>query len=195
MSNPVTWRGAFVAFLLLLAVALFVYVRHTGLSARATPGPVEATVARTVRSWAISSRDRRRQNPVSMSDGALREGLEHYADHCASCHASDGSGDTVFGRGLFPRPPDLRDSATQRMTDGELFHVIENGIRFTGMPGFGTDSADGEEQSWKLVLFIRHLPKLTAEEREAMDGLTPRSPVEIRQEIEEERFLRGEGPG
>ena len=195
MENPVTWRRAFVTFLLLLVVTAFVYVRQTGLRARATPGTFEARVARTVRSWAISSRDRQRQNPVPVSDASIREGLEHYADHCASCHADDGSGTTMFGRGLFPPPPDLRETATQRLTDGEIFYVIENGIRFTGMPGFGTDTADGEEQSWKLVLFIRHLSKLTAEEREAMQDLIPRSPAEIRQEIEEERFLRGEGPG
>ena len=195
MKNPVTWRRAFAAFLLLLVVAAFAYVRQTGLRARATPGTFEARMARVVRSWAISSRDRQRLNPVSASDAALREGLEHYADHCASCHADDGSGETMFGRGLFPPPPDLRDTATQRLTDGELFYVIENGIRFTGMPGFGTDTAEGEEQSWKLVLFIRHLPQLTVEEREAMESRIPRSPAEIRQEIEEERFLRGDGPG
>ena len=183
------------AFLLLLVVAVFVYVRQTGLRARATPGTFETSVARTVRSWAIPSRDRQRPNPVPISDASIRAGLEHYADHCASCHAEDGSGETMFGKGLFPPPPDLRETVTQGLTDGELFYVIENGIRFTGMPGFGTGTAEGEEQSWKLVLFIRHLPKLTAEEREAMKDLIPRSPAEIRQEIEEERFLRGEGPG
>lgn len=195
MKNPVTWRRAFVTFLLLLVVTAFVYVRQTGLRARATPGTFEARVARTVRSWAISSRERQRQNPVPVSQASIREGLEHYADHCASCHADDGSGETMFGKGLFPPPPDLREMATQRLTDGELFYVIENGIRFTGMPGFGTDTADGEEQSWKLVLFIRHLPKLTDGEREAMKDWIPRPPAEIRQEIEEERFLRGDGPG
>ena len=195
MGNPVSWRRAFIAFLLLCLVAAFTYVRQTGLRARATPGTFETRVARTVRSWAISSRDRQRQNPVPASEASHREALEHYADHCASCHADDGSGETMFGRGLFPPPPDLRDPATQRLTDGELFYVIENGIRFTGMPGFGTGTADGEEQSWKLVRFIRHLPKLTAAEREAMKDLIPRPPVEIRQDIEEERFLRGEGPG
>jgi mono/diheme cytochrome c family protein len=195
MENPVTWRRAFVTFLLLLVVAAFVYVRQTGLRARATPGRFDARLARTVRSWAISSRDRQRRNPIPVSDAAVRDGLEHYADHCASCHADDGSGETMLGTGLFPPPPDLRDIATQRLTDGELFYVIENGIRFTGMPGFGTATAEGEEQSWKLVLFIRHLPKLTAEERQSMKDLIPRSPAEIRQEIEEERFLRGEGPG
>jgi len=115
--------------------------------------------------------------------------MAHYADHCASCHANDGSGDTAIGRGLYPKAPDMRRPATQDLSDGELFHVIEHGIRFTGMPGWRTGTASGEDSSWKLVQFIRHLPRLTDSEIEAMKALNPRSPEEIRQEIEEERFL------
>jgi hypothetical protein len=98
---------------------------------------------------------------------------------------------TDFGRGLFPPPPDLRASPTQQLTDGELFYIIENGVRFTGMPAFGTGTAPGEEESWKLVHFIRHLPQLTEPEADQMKGLNPRSPEEIRHEIEEEKFLSG----
>ena len=187
--------GAIVIVAALLLIGALGYVRATGLRARATPGGLETRVARTVRSFAVSASDRDRANPVARSEDAIQGGLEHFADHCASCHANDGSGLTDFGRGLFPPPPDLRKEATQRLTDGELFYIIENGIRFTGMPAFGTGSADGEGESWKLVHFIRHLPRLSEEERAHMEGLNPRSPVEIRQEIEEERFLRGEGPG
>src|SRR4029450_9803517 len=89
--------------------------------------------------------------PVPASADGLAEGLAHYADHCASCHAIDGSGDTEMGRGLFPKAPDMRGAPTQSMTDGELFYVIEHGIRFTGMPGWSTGSAEGETASWQLV--------------------------------------------
>jgi mono/diheme cytochrome c family protein len=180
---------------MLMLIGVLGYVRATGLRARATPGALETRVARTVRSFAIRASDRNRANPVPRSQEAMQGGLEHFADHCAVCHANDGSGATDFGRSLFPPAPDLREAATQRLTDGELFYIIENGIRFTGMPAFGTGTADGEGESWKLVHFIRHLPRLSNEERTQMESLNPRSPVEIRQEIEEERFLRGEGPG
>ena len=85
----------------------------------------------------------------------------------------------------------MRGPATQAMTDGELFWVIENGIRFTGMPGWSTGTPGGEEDSWKLVQFIRHLPQLTDEEKARMAALNPRSPEQIRHELEEERFLSG----
>ena len=180
---------------MLLLLGVLGYARATGLRARAAPGALETRVARTVRSFAVSSRDRSRTNPVPRSPEALLGGLEHFADHCAVCHANDGSGAADFGRSLFPPAPDLRGAATQGLTDGEIFYIIENGIRFTGMPAFGAGTADGEGESWKLVHFIRHLPQLSDDERARMEALNPRSPVEIRQEMEEERFLRGEGPG
>ena len=117
--------------------------------------------------------------------------MEHFADHCASCHANDGSGNTEMGKGVYPPAPDMRLAATQQMTDGELFYVIENGIRFTGMPGWSTGTPAGEESSWHLVHFLRTLPHLSKAEVDDMGALNPRSPEEIRQEIEQQRFLDG----
>jgi hypothetical protein len=77
------------------------------------------------------------------------------------------------------------------LTDAELFYIIEHGVRFTGMPGWSTGTPEGEEASWHLVNFIRHLPRLTDEERDAMNALTPRSPAQVKQEIEEQQFLAG----
>lgn len=177
-----------------LAAAVVAYVRTTGLRANVEPAALEGRIARAVRGLAISSAERQRRNPLAPTPQALLGALEHYADHCAVCHAADGSGTSDFGRNLFPRPPDLRAPPTQRLTDGELFYIIENGVRFTGMPAFATGTAAGEEDSWRLVHFIRHLARLSDAERDQLESLTPRSPVEIRQEIEEERFLRGEDP-
>ena len=83
----------------------------------------------------------------------------------------------------------MRLAATQQLSDGELFYVIEHGIRFTGMPAWGTGTKEGEDSTWRLVHFLRHLPELTSAELDAMKELNPRSPEEIRQEIEEDRFL------
>ncbi len=94
-----------------------------------------------------------------------------------------------MGQGLFPKAPDMRLAPTQEMSDGELFYVIEHGIRFTGMPAWSTGTTEGEESTWRLVHFLRHLPKLSEAELEAMKQRNPRSPQEIRLEIEEERFL------
>jgi mono/diheme cytochrome c family protein len=177
--------------LLVAAIAVFAFLKTTGLSARATPGPLETSLARRARAMAIPAEYASRINPVPMTAASIKAGLEHFSDHCASCHAIDGSGDTEMGKGLFPPSPDMRAAATQSLTDAELFYIIEHGVRFTGMPGWSTGTPEGEEASWHLVNFIRHLPRLTDEERDAMNALTPRSPAQVKQEIEEQQFLAG----
>ena len=99
-----------------------------------------------------------------------------------------------MGKAMFPAAPDMRAAATQDLADGELFYVIEHGVRFTGMPAWGTGTIEGEEASWHLVNFIRRLPDLTEDDIADMAAMNPRPPAEIRQEIEAERFLRGEDP-
>lgn len=178
-------------FCVMMGIAVGAYFVTAGVSARSHPGPLETSAARALRGVAIRMRTRGLANPVQVSEEVLAEGRDHFADHCASCHGNDGSGNTELGRGLYPRAPDMRLPATQNLSDGELFYIIENGVRLTGMPAWSTGTAAGEESTWHLVHFIRHLPRLTADELERMEELNPRSPVEIREEIKEEEFLKG----
>ncbi len=96
-----------------------------------------------------------------------------------------------MGRRTYPPAPDMRLPATQRLSDGELFYVIENGVRLTAMPGWGGGSAHDTQDSWKLVHFIRRLPQLTEQEKAEMKKLKSKSPDELREEQEEEDFLGG----
>ena len=180
------------ATMAVLAAAALVYARATRLSARPEPGDLEKHLARAVRRLALPEDVRRRPNPVAASAAALDDGMQHFADHCASCHANDGSGATEMGQNLFPKSPDMRQPPTQDLSDGELFWIIENGIRFTGMPGWGNGTAESANSTWNLVHFIRHLPRLTQDELARMDAMMPRSLEEVREELEAERFLRGE---
>ena len=166
------------ALLVVLAVALagFIYLRSTGLKGQPEPGALETRVARALRGLAIPTEAKARSNPLANATEALAPGLEHFARYCAMCHANDGSGkDTAIGDGLYPKPPDMRAAATQKLTDGELFYIIENGVRFTGMPAFGTGEEDpaGAKQVWQLVHFIRRLPRIAKEEIEHMESLNP----------------------
>ena len=190
-------RPVLKAFLLLLGLAVMVgviglwFFVNAGLSAKDRPGRVEEFLARRVRNMAIARPAKSLMNPVEYSGEVMAEGRAHFADHCATCHGNDGSGDTPTGRGMWPKAPDMRLAQTQNLSDGELFWIIENGIRFTGMPAWSTGTKDGETASWHLVHFVRRLPKLTAEEIKEMESLNPKPPAEIRQQIEEE--LKGGG--
>jgi mono/diheme cytochrome c family protein len=193
MNRVLTLIFAAILVLVLLTAVGLAYVMLTGLSARPQPGAMETRVARAVRALAIPRDVRLKANPVPKSAEAVTDGLNHFADHCASCHSNDGSGQTEMGQGLFPKVPDMRQASTQQLTDGELFYIIENGVRFTGMPAWSTATPEGEQASWHLVHFIRSLPALSKEQLQQMEALNPKPPEEIRQQIEEERFLKGEG--
>jgi mono/diheme cytochrome c family protein len=153
---------------------------------------MEGWVARKARAMAMPADAKSRMNPVASSPELMAEARAHWADHCFSCHANDGSGDIAMGKNLYPPAPDMRLPATQQLTDGELFYIIQNGVRLTGMPAWGTGTSHDEEDSWKLVHFIRHLPQLTLEEKRDIEKLNPKSADELREEEEEEKFLRGE---
>jgi len=176
---------------LLVGVGIGLYFITAGVSARPLPGGVETFAAHTIRGVAIAARVRGVSNPVPASDAVIKEGMEHFADHCAVCHGNDGSGETETGRGLYPRAPDMRLPATQNLSDAELFYIIENGVRLTGMPAWSTGTKQGETSSWHLVHFIRHLPKLSEEELALMEELNPRTPAELRQREDEKKFLLG----
>ena len=175
----------------LLAAAVVLH-NARGFPANHKPGAIEALVARWARSESFPGDARQQSNPAPNSPEVLEEARAHWADHCATCHANDGSGDTEMGKNTYPPAPDMRLPATQRLTDGELFYIIQNGVRFTAMPAWGGGGEHGALDSWKLVRFIRHLPQVTEEEKRAMEKLNPKTPAEMKEEQEEEKFLEGE---
>ena len=190
-------RGPFLLVLFVAAaatvIAVVIAIFHDGLSARAVPSRLEATLAKQARHLSIPLDARRAKNPLAVTPQNLREGRLHFADHCSICHGNDGGGQTMFGIGLYPKPPDLRTAETQRLSDGEIFWIIENGVRFTGMPAF-SGHGNAEEDSWRLVQFIRHLPRLTPEEMAEMERYNPKGVEERNEEQEEDEFLNGGGP-
>ena len=182
---------------LLFAVAAVVQgvtmIRH-GFSARDNPSWTETVVARTTRRMAVPTKARRMRNPAPNTPENLGEARAHWADHCAICHANNGSGNSDIGRNLYPKAPDMRLPATQNLTDGEVYYTINNGIRLTGMPAWG-QPGENDEDTWKLVHFIRHLPQLTPAEEREMEALNPKGPGEKQEELEEEQFLNEGQPG
>jgi cbb3-type cytochrome c oxidase subunit III len=180
----------FAALVVLFVICISVMRR--GFSTRTEPGGVEFYVAAHIRDWSIPEKYKAMRNTVSCSAGDLSEARTHWADHCATCHANNGSGDSLFGRGLYPRPPDMRQARTQSQSDGELYYTIKSGVRFTGMPAFG-DPGDADADSWKLVCFIRHLPQVSDEEEREMQKMNPKTPEDLEEERQEEQFLNG-GP-
>lgn len=180
-----------VVALLLVAAGGWAWLRR-GFSARDAPSGVESMLARGARHLAVPAASRGLRNPLPSTPQMLAEGRAHFADHCALCHGNDGRGTTEIGRNLYPKAPDMTRADTQGLSDGELFFIIKNGVRLTGMPAWGADTPADDHASWQLVLFIRHLPAVTPEELRQMAALNPVSPEELRERTEEEKFLAGD---
>jgi mono/diheme cytochrome c family protein len=160
-------KAATIAVILLLTVSgmcLFLYLRGHGFSTREKPSGIEQFFAVRVRYLAMPSSADAMTNPFAADGQAIMGGAEHFLQQCAICHALDGSGKTDMGVGLYPPPPDLRLRETQRLSDGAIFYIIKNGIRFTGMPAWDMDN----DHLWHLVVFIRKLPRLSSDEIDQM---------------------------
>ena len=185
-----------VVILLIAVAALSLWgwsIVSRGFSARDTPSSAEAFIAGRMQRIAIPMTAREARNPLNATPEVLSGAMEHYADHCAICHANDGTGNTMIGRGLYPKPPDMTQPETQALSDGELYYIIQNGIRLTGMPAFGEESdGTGSAESWALVTFIRHLPQISADELAAMKKMNPKSPAELEKEERIRKYLAGE---
>lgn len=159
------------AALLVVGVAAYLFVLPNFFSTRAKPNAVEEAAVRRLRKLAIPREIRQRTNPIGLSAEVLTEGRAHFADHCAVCHGNDGRGETDMGPNFYPPVPDMTAPVIQSLSDGEMYYAIRNGVRFSGMPAWGSQHGEDDWSDWKLVHFIRHLPKLTKEELSEMEGM------------------------
>jgi mono/diheme cytochrome c family protein len=167
-----------VAALIFLAGGLLFgyYLTSRGFSARGEPSRLETFIARNLRSFSIPSDAKATANPNALTPEKLPAAQDHWVAHCSTCHGLDGTGDTTIGKNLFPKPPDMRSSATQDLTDGEIYYIISNGVRFTGMPAWGEE--DSAEDIWDLVSYIRRLPNLSPEELKLLERKASGEPAE-----------------
>ena len=151
----------------LIAVAR---VRSGGMSADAQPGRIEQMVARNLVRLSIPAAARRAENPFRDDPEAWRTAAAHYEDHCAACHGPDGRAQTAMASAFYPKVPDLTQPVVQHLTDGELFYIIQNGVRWTGMPAWRVQHS--QEDSWRLVTFVRKLPTLTKEDLDSLKEMS-----------------------
>jgi mono/diheme cytochrome c family protein len=155
-------RDALITILVLVvivSVVAYSRVRAGGLSAEAEPGRVERAIASRLARLSIPSDAKQQANPFRADTTVWRTAADHYGDHCAGCHGPDGHGKTVVGQAMYPKTPDFADPTVQGRTDGELFYVIQNGVRWTGMPAWKHEHSP--DDTWRLVSFIRAVPTLT----------------------------------
>jgi len=131
---------------------------HANISALPDPGRLETLLADEARDWIVSRAANQPLPPAPPSDTSnIATGGELFSMACASCHGQDGRTPTPIGKSMYPRSVDLGSREVQELSDRELFWVIKNGIRLSGMPGFARINSD--QQIWQLTYYVRRLAK------------------------------------
>jgi mono/diheme cytochrome c family protein len=98
------------------------------------------------------------KNPFPATAENIDEGKQAFTQYCMVCHGLDGQNTGVpFAETISPPIPSLASSDVQSYSDGQLKRIIQRGIRPSGMPP--AEGVFGDEDMWKMVLYIRHLPK------------------------------------
>ncbi len=143
------------ALLLILAGAAFAAYQFS-LSALNEPGRAETYLATKAKGWLVGRSARGPLPPAPPSNSSsVALGEMDFMGVCATCHGMDGRKPTDIGRWMYPRTPDLGSPGVQQWSDAELFWIIRNGIRLSGMPGFAKTHSD--ERIWRLVHYVRSL--------------------------------------
>ena len=148
------------------AVALYLASGSFNIAAVNPASGAEKAVATLALNKSVAKRAPSSKNPFAGKPEVLREGLDHYKENCVVCHGAPGVDVSELGQGLNPPAPELTLPRTQKRPDGELFWIVSNGIRMTGMPAFSPTHKPDE--IWKIVAFVRHLEEITPEEQKAL---------------------------
>jgi mono/diheme cytochrome c family protein len=161
-----------IVVVLLLVGGVGAFVVETGRMpiAATTPPDVVDRVAITAKFKAVVRGASGLQVKLPADAASVARGRDHYVENCLPCHGAPGVKPAEFAEGMNPKPPDI-DGPLQTYDDAQLFWVIKNGIRATGMPGFGVNHKDDEIAA--IAAFVRHTPHLSAEERKELAEAAP----------------------
>ena len=154
-------RGAALRHRLMLgAISAMLGALLQGCTAGKQPSQGETSLANAAKDVAIPLEAGMKKNPLPKTAEVVSQGQEVFLGSCVECHGAEGRGDTNVGRNMAPPAMDLSSSHVQHWSDAELFWIIQNGVRLTGMPAWHTSISD--DDTWKLARFIHNLPRVDA---------------------------------
>ena len=148
---------------LVVVVLIGVALTRFNLAALGDPGGLETRVSNRAKLFFVRRALRQGIPPRPQdTEASIARGATHYGLDCSVCHADDGRAQRVPGELMYPRAADLTSKRVQGYSDQELFWIIQNGIRFTGMPAFA--KVESPDHIWDLVNYVRTLPSASRKE-------------------------------
>jgi mono/diheme cytochrome c family protein len=146
--------------LMLAVVSTILGALLQGCAADKHPSAAETALANVAKDVVIPLEAGGKKNPLPETDDVVSQGRQVFLQSCALCHGADGRGKTYLGRSMYPPAMDLNSPHVQHWSDADLFWIIQNGVRLTGMPSWQSGISDND--TWKLARFIHNLPRLAA---------------------------------
>ena len=174
-----------VGAIILIPAAFLIVAPNLNWSAASKPGFLETELGPYIIGKWVRTNAPPRSNPFPANPETLRMGRDDFNEHCASCHGLDGNGRNRFEGDFYPRVPALTDQV-QKLTDGEIYFIIAQGIRFSAMPAFSSHHEPGE--IWRMIIWVRHLANLSPQEKAQMEADVKA------QASEHEREMHGTAP-
>jgi len=163
--------GGVVATILIIIIIglIIIYSGWYDVSAANKPTGFERWLFGTTMDNSVEKHSEDLAAPNLESPDKIKEGFVHYNEMCLECHGAPGENESELEKGLNPKPPDLSNSA-QDMSPEELFWVIKNGIKMTGMPAWGKTHSD--DKIWSIVAFIEKLPGMTGVQYDSLQSIS-----------------------
>ncbi|MEW6145942.1 MAG: cytochrome c [Thermodesulfobacteriota bacterium] len=154
----------------ILGAVIFIYSGTYNIAATVPHSEIVTWVFNTAKISSIRKHAEGIKEPALESEALVGEGFEHYENMCVGCHGAPGIDQA---EGFNPAPPDLADAA-RALRPAEIFWVIKNGIKMTGMPESGSTYSDDE--IWGITAFVVRLPEMTHEEYKQMKSEAGKNP-------------------
>jgi mono/diheme cytochrome c family protein len=138
------------------ALGIVFVLPHVSISALPEPGKTESYLASRAKHAIVRGNSRGiAPPPTPNTEANPPEGEKLFGIECAVCHGMEGSTPSDAGRWMYPRAANLSAPDVQRYSDAELFWIVKNGIRLSGMPGYG--EVETNANIWNLVRYVRSL--------------------------------------
>lgn len=150
----------------LISAAVVMYTGVIDVAATNPHQPVTNFILSTTMDNSVRAHAKGITAPPLDDAAMVTEGFRHYREMCVGCHLAPGIDSTEISEGLMPRPPRLQEAVAE-WSPGELFWVIKNGVKLTGMPAWGPTHSDA--RIWAIVAFLEKLPQMTAAQYQAMN--------------------------
>jgi mono/diheme cytochrome c family protein len=159
--------------LLLTTILLVVYSGAYDVAATSSENPIFRWIASTAKERSVQSRASTIAIPSLSGEAQILNGFRHYQEMCVQCHGAPGISRSELSKGLNPEPPELATKVKQ-WSPAELYWIIKNGIKMTGMPAWGLSHSDSD--LWAVVAFLGRLSTISPEEYRAMEEQAERMP-------------------